>query len=160
MRCENRNCADPDSHQLTVAPLLGPDGKLNTILCLPCAVEHGVWCQKHNTPHVGVNYTNWHFCGHCLREGMAEVADVDFLRELQSSLPDDDYQIALNMCLDGHEAHALSPDPSHWLYWSFVVATLQSGEATRERIMDLLHTVQQTHDLTLILPRWVIELYK
>ncbi len=50
MNCEICG-ADPET--IVLLPKKQPDGRLNTLACISCSIESGLYCQKHNRPHLG-----------------------------------------------------------------------------------------------------------
>lgn len=155
--CEDPECLHQDASDLTLVPLEQPDGRHDAILCIPCAVKRGLWCERHRGPHTGIAGTTRHFCGTCLAEGIAVIAGQDLLRRWQRALPPDGYTILERACRAAAELHPLADDPGHWARWHLVVAVLQTGEATRERLEALEAELERTHDLTLLMPTWAIE---
>lgn len=50
MNCEICG-ADPEV--IVLLPKKQPDGRYNTLACEPCSIESGMYCQKHERPHIG-----------------------------------------------------------------------------------------------------------
>lgn len=51
MKCEV--CGDIDPDIIVLLPKVQPDGKLDTSACESCAISSGMYCQKHERPHIG-----------------------------------------------------------------------------------------------------------
>lgn len=50
MRCE---ICGQDPNLIILLPKRQADGKYNTLACEKCSVESGMYCQKHDRPHLG-----------------------------------------------------------------------------------------------------------
>lgn len=50
MRCE---ICGQDPEMIVLLPKRQPDGRLNTLACESCSKESGMYCQKHQRPHLG-----------------------------------------------------------------------------------------------------------
>ncbi|MFA5810072.1 MAG: hypothetical protein WC935_07030, partial [Thermoleophilia bacterium] len=137
-----------------------PGGCHDTILCVNCATKHGLWCERHREPHMGIGGTTHHVCGKCLAEGIAAIADIDVLQRWLDALPRDGYVILERTCRTAAELHLCANDPAHWARWILVVAALQNGEATHDRLLALEKEVEETHNLMLLMPTWAIEQYE
>lgn len=52
MKCE---MCGRDPELIVLLPKKQPGGKLNTFACKGCSIESGMYCQKHQRPHMGFN---------------------------------------------------------------------------------------------------------
>ena len=88
MNCEV--CGN-ESKEYALLPIRQPDGKLNTIACLDCSIESGVYCTRHNSPHVGF-YDETTACRRCIddltRDYGEKIAGTFAAKVFESELRD------------------------------------------------------------------------
>ncbi len=68
MKCE---ICGGDPKLIILLPKRQPGGKLNTFTCESCAGESGMYCQKHQRPHLGFEDETT-ACAACIEETLAK----------------------------------------------------------------------------------------
>lgn len=69
MECEI--CHKDIGETIVSLPIKQLDGRLNILACLKCAEESGVYCRKHEQPHLGFRDDETTACISCIKEMMA-----------------------------------------------------------------------------------------
>ncbi|TSC71564.1 MAG: hypothetical protein G01um101438_1038 [Parcubacteria group bacterium Gr01-1014_38] len=76
---------DPDTYTL-VHRL---DGSGQVMACIPCAIQQGLYCEKHQVPHSGHD-SGGTVCMECIKDDLREFAGEapHFYTQLMDSLPE------------------------------------------------------------------------
>jgi len=59
-----------DPNPVVLVPLQDAEGRLEQFACVTCAAEHGLYCSKHDRPHLGFQ-DGTHACVECVEEDAA-----------------------------------------------------------------------------------------
>ncbi|OGD62004.1 hypothetical protein A2215_04555 [Candidatus Berkelbacteria bacterium RIFOXYA2_FULL_43_10] len=73
-----------------ILPIHQPNGSLITLGCLDCARTQGVWCDRHNSPHIDLG--DGHGCLRCIEVETQSTAGTDYLVRLKAELPVESYE--------------------------------------------------------------------
>lgn len=73
MKCE---LCGTDPQTISILPFPNGKGSLDTMACVPCAIESGHYCEKHERPHLG-SMCGKSACLACVQELVELNADRD-----------------------------------------------------------------------------------
>jgi len=129
--------ADPE--EIAILPIKRLGGSLNTIACIPCAVESGVYCVDHNRPHLGFE-DDTSACKQCIDEEVLELGpQADLVAgRIEDALPEDQYR-----CLKSWAdmSSVVSGDtPNVCIVRSVVTLSLRTGRGIRITVDEVVHT--------------------
>lgn len=140
MKCEI--CGNDKVLTICVIPLPKPTGELNTMACQPCAVEKGMFCEKHQKVHLGF-VDGTHVCLGCHKElfeaelGRAKELTCQMMMGLvgQAGLACEDYMKGLlahrDRCFKGQNLEIAC---LHLL----TQKALRAGKTVDEVVMDII----------------------
>lgn len=83
MHCE---LCGKEPQTFVLMPIRGKRGALETIGCMPCAISRGVYCEKHDRPHLGFE-DGTHACVVCIEHDV--IANYGWVVELEDRIQQD-----------------------------------------------------------------------
>lgn len=69
MKCK---LCDVEMDIIVLIPLRQPDGALEILVCRKCALKQGMYCKRHERPHLGFEDGS-HACVECIKERVQEL---------------------------------------------------------------------------------------
>jgi hypothetical protein len=72
---------------IVILPKRKPDGCLDTLSCLECARKSGIYCLRHNRPHLGFEDGST-ACVLCVEEAVEEADTEEICKVLKDNLLD------------------------------------------------------------------------
>lgn len=71
---------------LAIIPIKQENGSLITLACIKCAKDKGMFCTRHNRPHIGFE-DGTHACILCIEEEVESMGITDYLQNFCRILP-------------------------------------------------------------------------
>lgn len=136
-----------------------PPGSQTGYSCIPCAIEHGFYCEKHQCLHVGLE-GGGSFCRQCVDESLASLMPEakELVGSLLEALPQKEQgRIRYWANLVGTFAH--DPSMPVTILRALIVgadlrALIVDADGQRVRIQDFIRALIAEQSATRLLPKF------